>query len=262
MNFPTRKDALARSAVNVASPIRNPKSEIRNHAHEEIDYDELLEPIRFSFSIDRRSFVQMLGAGVMITALGTPAFGQRRGGRGRGGGRGGPPALLSARIHFGDDGTITVLSGKVDGGQGARGQLALAAAEELQVPLSQMRVVLGDTSLCPNDGGTSGSGTTPRTVPAVRQAAAAVRKLLVDHAAEKWGVESAAVHTRDGRIVHADSKQSLSYADVVKDEALAEKFAAAAPRDMPLTPVAKWTTLGTEQQAPAARDKVLGKHEY
>src|SRR5262249_26330115 len=139
------------------------------HLYEEIDYDELIEPIRFSFSIDRRSFVQMLGAGVMITAIGTRAFGQRREGRGRGGGgfRGGPPAVLSARIHFADDGTITVFSGKVDGGQGARGELTLAAAEELSVPVSRVQMVLGDTGLCPNDGGTSGSGTTPRTVPAV-----------------------------------------------------------------------------------------------
>ena len=88
--------------------------------YEEIDYDELLEPVRFSFALDRRSFVQMLGAGVMITAIGAPALAQRRGGRGRGGFRGGPPAPLSARFHFADDGTITVFSGKVEGGQGAR----------------------------------------------------------------------------------------------------------------------------------------------
>ncbi len=255
-------ESFARDGRITVSSIRNPKSEIRNHHFEEIDYDELLEPIHFSFSMDRRSFVQMLGAGVMITALGRPVFAQRRGGRGRGGGRGGPPAVLSARIHFGDDGTITVLSGKVDGGQGARGQLAQAAAEELQVPVSQIRMVLGDTRLCPNDGGTSGSSTTPRTVPAVRQAAAAVRKLLVDQAAAKWGVEPAAVTTRDGKIVNAASNQSLTYAEVAKDEALAEKFAAAAPRDTPLAPLAKWTTLGAEQQAPTARDKVLGKHEF
>ena len=63
----------------------NPQSEIRNpqSLYEEIDYDELLEPVHFSFAIDRRSFVQMLGAGVLVTALGTPAFAQRRGGRGR-----------------------------------------------------------------------------------------------------------------------------------------------------------------------------------
>src|SRR6476660_2378221 len=88
--------------------IRNPQSEIRNW--NDVDYDELLEPIRFSFSLDRRSFVQVLGSGVLITAIGAPALAQRRG-RGGGGFRGGPPAPLSARFHFADDGTITVLSG-------------------------------------------------------------------------------------------------------------------------------------------------------
>ena len=108
-----------------------------------------------SFALDRRSFVQMLGAGVLITVVGSPALAQQQGARRRGAAAdfavGRRPAL-SARIHFGDDGTITVLSGKVDGGQGARGELAQAAAEELRVPLSQIRMVLGDTGLVPNDG--------------------------------------------------------------------------------------------------------------
>ena len=63
----------------------------------------------------------MLGAGLVVSVVVGPALAQRRGGRGGGGGfRGGPPPALSARIHIGDDGTITVLSGKVDAGQGAR----------------------------------------------------------------------------------------------------------------------------------------------
>ncbi len=94
--------------------------------------------------------------------------------------------------------------GKVDGGQGSRGQLAQAAAEELRVPLEQdSQSCWATPALCPNDGSTAGSRTTPRTVPAVRQAAAAMRQLLVDHAAEKWGVEPDAVEVRDGKIVHA-----------------------------------------------------------
>ena len=86
----------------------------------EIDYDELLEPVRFSFALDRRSFVQMLGAGVLVTAIGTPALAQRRGAAGA------VAAVFAVgrrrRCRRGfisrDDGTITVLSGKVDGGQG------------------------------------------------------------------------------------------------------------------------------------------------
>ena len=77
----TRTSANTSGAERRCIGSRNPQSAIRNPqlCLEEIDYDELLEPIRFSFAIDRRSFVQMLGAGVLITAIGAPVFGQRRG---------------------------------------------------------------------------------------------------------------------------------------------------------------------------------------
>jgi isoquinoline 1-oxidoreductase subunit beta len=236
---------------------------IRNPPLPDIDYDGLLEPVRFHFSIDRRSFVQILGAGALVTAIGSPLLAQH-GGRRRGGGgfRGGPPPALSARIHFAEDGAITVLSGKVDGGQGSRGELAQAAAEELRVPLEKVNVVLADTRVVPNDGSSAGSRTTPSTVPAVRQAAAAIRELFVDRGAEKWNVEPSAVDVRDGKITHVKSNRSLGYAEVATDEALAEKLAQQAPSDLELTPVSNWKVLGTEQPAPAGRDKVLGRHQY
>ena len=167
----------------------------------------------FSFALDRRSFVQMLGAGVLVTAIGTSRWlgAAARHGRRRGGGfRGGPPPALSARIHFADDGTITVLSGKVDGGQGSRGELAQAAAEELRVPLEQVqRRARRHGHRARTTAATAGSRHDATTVPAVRQAAAAVRQLLVEHAAEKWDVDAAAVevarrhdcHTASNRIV-------------------------------------------------------------
>jgi CO/xanthine dehydrogenase Mo-binding subunit len=243
----------------LTSSIRNPKYEIR--IPEEIDYDELLEPIRFSFALDRRSFVQILGGGVLITAFGAPTFAQRRG-RGRGGGFGGPPAPVSARFHFADDGTVTVFSGKVDGGQGARCELAQAAAEELRVPLGQVRMVLGDTGVCPNDGTTAGSGTTPRTVPAVRQAAAAVRQLFVERAAAKWNEAPDSIDVRDGKVTHAESNRTSAYVELAKDEALAQRLAQPASSGVQITPIAQWKTLGTENAPPAARAKVTGRHEY
>jgi CO/xanthine dehydrogenase Mo-binding subunit len=231
----------------------------------DIEYDELLEPIRFRFALDRRSFVQILGSGVLITAFGTPLFAQRRGrgdGRGRGGFRGGPPLTLSARFHFADDGTITVFSGKVDAGQGARSELAQAAAEELRVPLSQIRIVLGDTAKCPNDGITAGSGTTPRTVPAVRQAAAAIRELLIESAAKNWNIAKDAAKVHDGIIIDATTKRRISFAEAAKDDELAKELGKPAPAAVALTPVSHWEILGTEHKALAARDKVLGRHQY
>lgn len=83
-----------------------------------------------------------------------------------------------ARFHFAGDGVVTLFTGKNEMGQGLRTLLAQATAEELRIPFERVRVVLGDTALTPDDGGTWASLTTPQTVPAVRQAAAAAREAL------------------------------------------------------------------------------------
>ena len=64
-----------------------------------------------------------------------------------------------------------MFAGKVEEGQGARTEIAMAAAEELRLPLDRIRVVLGDTDIVPDDGVTAGSRTTPGTIPPVRKAA-------------------------------------------------------------------------------------------
>ena len=151
---------------------------------ETINYEELVERVDYDFGLSRRSFAKLLGAGLLI-AVSLPALAQESGRRtGSGGARN-----LAARIHLGQDGSITVLTGKVEGGQGARTELNQVAAEELGVPVAQVQMLLADTSLVPDDGGTYGSGTTPRTVPAVRRAAAAARHLLIEFACAQWQAE-------------------------------------------------------------------------
>jgi isoquinoline 1-oxidoreductase len=238
------------------------KLDDRNIIPPEIDYDALLEPIAFRFDMTRRDFVQVLGAGVLVSVVAGPALAQRRG-RGRGGFRGGPPPTIAARIHIGTDGTITVLSGKVDAGQGARTQIAMAAAEELRVPIDRVKVLLADTDLVPDDGGTSGSRTTPSTIPAVRQAAAAVRQMLVDHAATEWGVDAGAVEIRDGAAVGPQSDRTLSYAEFSQDEAFLERAMQAPPAGVELTPISQWQVLGRPPAAsPVDRNKVTGRHDF
>ncbi len=219
------------------------KHEPINIVPPEIDYEELLEPVRFHFALQRREFVQLLGAGLVVSVVVGPALGQRRGGRGRRGGgfQGGPPPVLSARIHIGEDGKVTVLSGKVDAGQGARTQIAMAAAEELRLPLEEIQIVLADTAAVPDDGMTAGSGTTPRTIPSIRQAAAAVRKLLEEYQA---------------------AHPSASYADLVRDPAVKAKLAEGPPQDAELTAIDRWQVLGRPQLAVTGRDKVTGAHQF
>ncbi len=122
----------------------------------EPDRYELREAPAYQFPVSRREFLEVAGVVICLTPLiSAPA-----------------EAAETGRISIDADGRITVYSGKVEFGQGARTEIAMAVAEEMNVPLDRVRVVLGDTELCPNDGITAGSRTTPSTIPAVRKAAA------------------------------------------------------------------------------------------
>jgi CO/xanthine dehydrogenase Mo-binding subunit len=222
------------------------------------EYEEAMEPVGYDFGLKRRSFVQLLGAGLLLAVSVAPALAQQRRGRGGGGGAGN----IAARVHLGKDGTITVMTGKVEGGQGARAELSEAAAEELRVPVGRIQLVMADTSLVPDDGVTAGSGSTPRTVPAVRQGAAAVREVLVDFAAKRWGVDRGTVQVQDGKATRSSSPEALSYADLAADADAAKALDQAVPSEVALTRVAEWKVLGNSTPRPNARDIVTGAHQY
>src|SRR5271169_1195481 len=105
------------------------------------DEAEAVDTVAYDFGLSRRGFVQVLGAGLLVAVSPMPALAQRGGGRGGAQGA----RTISARIHFGKDGTITVLTGKVEAGQGARAELSQAAAEELRVPASRIQLLMSDT---------------------------------------------------------------------------------------------------------------------
>jgi isoquinoline 1-oxidoreductase subunit beta len=221
--------------------------------------EEEADSVEFDFGINRRRFVQVLGAGLVIAVSGGPAAAQDRGARGD---RGGGPRPVATRIHIASDGAVTVLTGKIEMGQGARTELAQAAAEELRVAIGQVHLVMGDTGLVPDDGTTAGSRTTPATVPAVRQGAAAARNLLLELAAKKWDVQRDMLEVRDGRITHAASQRTLTYADLARSGEAAEAFKQGIPGDITLTSVDKWRVMGTPVPRTNRRDLVTGAQRY
>src|SRR5688572_11426067 len=202
-----------------------------------LDDDQIIEPVGYDFGWSRRSFMQVLGAGVLISVTAGPALGQQQ--QRRGGRNDRPPVALGARLHIGIDGVVTVMTGKVEGGQGSRAQITQAAAEELGVPADQIRVVMADTELCPDDGITAGSRTTPSTLPAIRQACAAAREMLAAIAKEK-------------------SDATLTYAALAK----AESFKQPVSNDVQLIKVEQWKVLGTALARPNRRDLVTGAHAF
>jgi len=221
----------------------------------ELQRSESVEESSSEIKLSRRTFVQMLGAGLLITVTEGVSLGQRRS-------RSGRSITVATRLHLNRDGTITVMTGKVEEGQGPRAQLTQAAAEELRVAVDQIRLVMSDTALVPDDGRTAGSRTTPSTVPAVRRGAATARELLTRLAAEQWKVDSSALNVRNGTITNRTTRQTITYADLAKSKDVAEAFKQSIPSDVTLTPVNQWKALGASVPRPNSRDIVTGAHHY
>lgn len=228
-----------------------------DHLNDIAENEDWVEPVRFEFGLTRRGFVQILSTGLLITASAAPVVAQRAGGRGEGNGRG---QASAARILVGKDGLITVMSGKVEMGQGARAELTQAAAEELRVPAAQVQMVLADTSVVPDDGLTAGSRTTPSTVPSVRQAAAMARELLVQLAASQWQVAPDALEVKEGKILAEG--HSISYAELARSEDLAKAFQQKTANGARTTATENWKVLGHSLPRPNRNDLVTGKHLF
>ena len=71
------------------------------------------------------------------------------------------------------NGNIRVFTGKMELGQGIRTAIAQVAAEELDMNIAQVEIVLADTSRTPDEGYTAGSGSMEQSAMAVRYADAA-----------------------------------------------------------------------------------------
>jgi CO/xanthine dehydrogenase Mo-binding subunit len=114
----------------------------------------------------------------------------------------------------------------------------------------------------PNDGGTSGSRTTPSTVPAVRRGAAAAREILIDAAGKQWNVDRSRLEVRDGSVIDPSTDRRFSYSELARSEEPARAFQGAIPRDVILTRVGNWKVLGTHVKKVDAEAIVTGRHRY
>src|SRR5580658_10270815 len=210
---------------------------------------ELTAPPAYRFAVDRRDFLGILGimGGGLLIAF---SAGAQESGRGRRSEA--VPEELDAWLHIGEDGAVTICTGKTEVGQNIRTSLSQAAAEELHCPVASIKLVMADTALAPYDMGTFGSRTTPTMAPQVRRAAATAREALLDLAAEKWHVDRAKLSIADGKIGCAGTAP-MGFGELTKGEKIAKTIA----RDVAVArPIS--------QSAPklTARDFVTGQHKY
>jgi isoquinoline 1-oxidoreductase len=237
-----------------------------NTASCRLDYSPGLEPERYEldeglayhFRFPRRDFFKTIGGGLVVVLLLERAFAQESGGGRRRGGGERAPQDLGAWLHIGEDGQVTVYTGKAEVGQNIRTSLTQVVAEELRVPVSSIRLVLGDTQLCPFDSGTFGSRTTPDMARQLRRVAAAAREMLIDLAAEKWKADRGSISVADGRIVDKATNKSIEFGNLTQGQ----KLTRTVPENPPVTPVEQWNIAGHSNTKVNGRTFVTGAHKY
>jgi isoquinoline 1-oxidoreductase len=201
----------------------------------------------------RREFFQILGTtGLLLVFPANPLAAQEDHGPGR------PsfPKDFNAYLRIGEDGRVGCFVGKVEMGQGSMTVLAMLLAEELDVALDSVDVLMGDTELCPWDMGTWGSLTVRQFGPVLRGAAAEARSVLLDLAAEKLQVPKGHLQVRDG-VVHAEGGAGVTYASLVQGRRIERHL-----EKVPLKTTREFRIVGRKAPRKDALAKVTGAALY
>ncbi|HUH98960.1 MAG TPA: molybdopterin cofactor-binding domain-containing protein [Anaerolineales bacterium] len=157
------------------------------------------------------------------------------------------------------DGAVTAYSGKVELGTGVRTALAQIVAEELDVPLDRVRMVMGDTARTPDEGYTAGSMTISGSGTALRNAAAEARRAMLKMAAERLDAASNELAVREGVIsVSHHPERSITYAELMGGKAFNLKVTDQAPRKSPET----YRIVGSSSPREDLPRKVAGQSSF
>src|ERR1700733_14925721 len=169
------------------------------------------------------------------------------------------PAKLDSWLAVGADGVITAYTGKCDFGQGILTAQSQLVAEELCVPIGRVKLIQCDTSVCPDQGTTSGSQSTPTNFNSqnLALAAATAREALLGLAAVKLGEPVAQLTVADGMIT-SNLGRHVRYEELIGNKHF----------NLPLSATAKrrsapdWTVLGKPIPSLDRAGLMTGKFEF
>ena len=222
--------------------------------------DEILEHLGIDLpsEVSRRKFLKIFGGGIVVTVSANDLLAlqeapvRRRFGRAL-------PDDFNAFLRVGEDGRVTCFTGKIEMGQGVVTSLAQMLADELEVSLDSVDMVMGDTDLCPWDMGTFGSMSTRFFGPPLRAAAAEAREVLLEQAAEKLDVPVDQLMVSDGVVsITADPEKKISYAEIAKGQKIARRL----DRKAVLESVENFTIAGKPVNRTDAVAKVTGDAKF
>ncbi|PYQ75368.1 MAG: xanthine dehydrogenase family protein molybdopterin-binding subunit [Acidobacteria bacterium] len=217
---------------------------------------------RMPTAVDRRAFLQMSGALVVSFSAASildaadvvqGPFDTRRSHV--------DPTQLDSWLAVGADGGVTAYTGKCEFGQGMYTAQIQLVAEELSVPVSRVKLIQCDTSICPDQGTTSGSQSTPTNFNErnLAQAAATAREALLRLASQRLGVPVDRLSASDGVVgVKGDAGKRVSYGELVGGKRFDVTVNAHAPRKT----VADWKVMGTPVPRVDMTEMATGTFEF
>jgi len=227
-------------------------TEMKNDKYLEFDFtDEVSD-----FNISRREFLKLAGGGIFIlftvwdsSLLSPEVMGAQQT----------PPTDFNAFLRIGEDGRVACYTGKIEMGQGVITSLAQMLAEELDVSLDVVDMVMGDTDLCPWDRGTFGSLTTRFFGPQLRAAGAQGRQVLLELASEQLKIPRKNLLTENGVVYDkTNKKQRISYAELAKGKKIARQLS----ENVNVKSPSEFKIIGKPELRRDALDKVTGKAKF
>jgi isoquinoline 1-oxidoreductase subunit beta len=172
------------------------------------------------------------------------------------------PAALNAWMRMGTDDRVTILIDKSEMGQGILTALCMIAAEELECDWKKIRTEFAPAAkeyFNPAFGmqGTGGSSSVRSSWDPMRKAGAAARQMLLEAAAQKWGVEKTTCRAENGVVLHEATKRKLSYGSLAEAAAKLP-----VPQDPPLKDPKQYRIIGKSTKRLDTLDKVNGRAEF
>jgi len=172
------------------------------------------------------------------------------------------PAALNAWMRIGTDDSVTIMIDKSEMGQGIQTALCMLAAEELECDWKKIRTEFAPAAkeyFNPAFGmqGTGGSSSVRSSWDPMRKAGAAAREMLVEAAAQKWGVDKKSCRAENGVVLHVPTKRKLTYGSLAEAAAKLP-----VPADVPLKDPAQFHVIGKSTKRLDTPDKVNGRAEF
>ena len=129
------------------------------------------------------------------------------------------PTRLDSWLRIDKDGMVRVFTGKPEIGMGVGTAYAQIVAEELDVPIDRVVLIMGDTASTANQGGVGGSTSIMLGAKPLRNASANARYLLTQLASRRLGVSADQLEVTDGLVsvkgsAKGDASKSVSYAEL------------------------------------------------